>query len=111
MSAPKFVSYMRVSTTEQGQSGLGLEAQRRAVNEFLARASGNLLCEFVEVESGSRNDRTQLQAAIERCKRYKATLLIAKLDRLARNVAFISTLMESGLDFVAVDNPHANKLM
>jgi len=63
------------------------------------------------VESGSRNDRSQLQAAIELCKRYKATLLVAKLDRLARNVAFISTLMESGLDFIAVDNPQANKLM
>jgi DNA invertase Pin-like site-specific DNA recombinase len=111
MSATKFVSYIRVSSTEQGESGLGLEAQRQAVSEHLARDSGKLLCEFVEVESGSRNNRAQLQAAIELCKRYKATLLIAKLDRLARNVAFISALMESRLDFVAVDNPHANKLM
>jgi DNA invertase Pin-like site-specific DNA recombinase len=111
MSATNFVSYTRVSTTEQGQSGLGLEAQRQAVGEYLARESGHLLCEFVEVESGTRNDRSQLAAAIELCKRYKATLLIAKLDRLARNVAFISALMESRLDFVAVDNPHANKLM
>lgn len=111
MSATHFVSYIRVSTTEQGKSGLGLDAQRQAVNEYLARESGRLLCEFVEVESGSRNDRTQLNDAIELCKRKKATLLIAKLDRLARNVAFISTLMESGLDFLAADNPHANKLM
>ena len=111
MSATNFVSYIRVSTTEQGQSGLGLEAQRRAVTEYLARKSGKFLCEFVEVESGRRNDRLQQTDAIELCKRYKAILLIAKLDRLARNVAFISRLMESGLDFVAVDNPHANKLM
>jgi DNA invertase Pin-like site-specific DNA recombinase len=111
MNATKFVSYIRVSSTEQGESGLGLEAQRQAVNDYLARESGKLLCEFREVESGGRNDRVQMTNAIKLCKRYKATLLIAKLDRLARNVAFISTLMESRLDFVAVDNPHANKLM
>ena len=111
MSATNFVSYIRVSSTEQGESGLGLEAQRHAVNEYLAREPGTLLCEFVEVESGSRNDRLQLADAIELCKRYKATLLIAKLDRLARNVAFISKLMESGVAFIAVDNPQANKLM
>jgi DNA invertase Pin-like site-specific DNA recombinase len=111
MNATKYVSYIRVSTTEQGESGLGLEAQRKAVSDYLARESCELIGEFVEVESGSRNDRAQLLAAIELCKGKKATLLIAKLDRLARNVAFISTLMESGLDFVAVDNPHANKLM
>jgi hypothetical protein len=74
MNATNFVSYIRVSTTEQGESGLGLEAQRQTVSEYLARESGKLLCEFVEVESGSRNDRAQLQAAIELCKRYKATL-------------------------------------
>jgi DNA invertase Pin-like site-specific DNA recombinase len=111
MSATNFVSYIRVSSTEQGQSGLGLEAQRRAVSEYLARESGKLLCEFVEVESGSRNDRLELTGAIQLCKSYKATLLIAKLDRLARNVAFISKLMESGVTFIAADNPHANKLM
>ena len=111
MSAANFVSYIRVSTTEQDESGLGLEAQRQAVSEYLARQSGKLLCEFAEIESGSRNDRVQLTDAIELCKRYKATLLIAKLDRLARNVAFISKLMESGIAFIATDNPHANKLM
>jgi len=111
MSATNFVSYVRISTTEQGESGLGLEAQRQEVSEYLARASGKPLCEFVEVESGSRNDRLQLTAAVELCKWCKATLIIAKLDRLARNVAFISKLMESGLDFLAVDNPHANNLM
>jgi DNA invertase Pin-like site-specific DNA recombinase len=111
MSATNFVSYIRVSTSEQGQSGLGLDAQRQAVSEYLARESGKLLCEFVEGESGSRNDRLELTAAIELCKRYKAILLIAKLDRLARNVAFISKLMESRVAFIAADNPHANKLM
>jgi DNA invertase Pin-like site-specific DNA recombinase len=107
----KFVSYIRVSTAEQGQSGLGLEAQRQAVNEYVSRVSCEVIDQFVEVESGSRNDRPQLKAAIDLCKRQKATLIIAKLDRLARNVAFISTLMESGISFLAADNPHANKLM
>jgi len=106
-----FVSYLRVSTTEQGQSGLGLEAQRHAVGEYINRVSSELVAEFVEIESGSRNDRPQLKAAIDLCKKQKATLIIAKLDRLARNVAFISTLMESGISFLAADNPHANKLM
>ena len=106
-----FVSYLRVSTAEQGQSGLGLEAQRHAVGEYLNRVSSKLLEEFVEIESGSRNDRPQLKAAIDLCKKQKTTLIIAKLDRLARNVAFISTLMESGISFLAADNPHANKLM
>ena len=106
-----FVSYLRVSTTEQSQSGLGLEAQRHAGCEYINRVSSELLAEFVEIESGSRNDRPQLKAAIDLCKKHKATLIIAKLDRLARNVAFISTLMESGISFLAADNPHANKLM
>jgi DNA invertase Pin-like site-specific DNA recombinase len=106
-----FISYLRVSTSEQGQSGLGLEAQRHAVCEYINRVSSRLLAEFVEIESGSRNDRPQLKAAIDLCKKQKATLIIAKLDRLARNVAFISTLMESGISFIAADNPHANKLM
>lgn len=96
---------------EQGQSGLGLEAQRQAVCKYIDRVASELLAEFVEIESGSRNDRTQLKAAIDLCKKQKATLIIAKLDRLARNVAFISTLMESGISFLAADNHHAKKLM
>jgi len=111
MNEQKFVSYLRVSTIEQGESGLGLEAQRQAVHEYVSRVSCELIAEFVEIESGSRNDRPQLKAAVDLCKRQKATLIIAKLDRLARNVAFISTLMESGVAFLAADNPHANKLM
>jgi DNA invertase Pin-like site-specific DNA recombinase len=111
MKQRRFVSYMRVSTSEQGESGLGLEAQRQAVADYLAAESCDLIAEFIEIESGSRKDRPQLLAAIEICKGEKASLVIAKLDRLGRNVAFISTLMESGISFVAADNPHANKLM
>jgi DNA invertase Pin-like site-specific DNA recombinase len=104
-----FVAYYRVSTTKQGESGLGLEAQREAVARHLD--SGVLLAEFTEVESGKRSaNRPQLMAALDMCKRKKATLLIAKLDRLARNVHFISGLMEAGVEFIAADNPHANKM-
>jgi DNA invertase Pin-like site-specific DNA recombinase len=103
-----FVAYYRVSTTKQGESGLGLEAQREAVARHLGTS---LLAEFTEVESGKRSvNRPQLLAALDMCKRKKATLLIAKLDRLARNVHFISGLLESGVEFVAADNPHANKM-
>jgi DNA invertase Pin-like site-specific DNA recombinase len=90
---------------------LGLEAQREAVLRHLAGVGGVLHGEFLEIESGKRNDRPQLAAAIAAAKKAKATLIIAKLDRLARNVYFVSGLMESGVDFVAADNPHANKLM
>jgi DNA invertase Pin-like site-specific DNA recombinase len=109
--ARKFVAYYRVSTDRQGRSGLGLDAQREAVVRHLAGHAGELIGEFCEVESGRRSDRPQLAAAIAAAKKAKATLIIAKLDRLARNVHFISGLMESGVDFVAADNPHANKLM
>jgi DNA invertase Pin-like site-specific DNA recombinase len=105
------IAYYRVSTDRQGKSGLGLAAQKEAVRQHLSRASGNLLAEFVEVESGKRNDRPQLALAMAAAKKAKATLVIAKLDRLARNVHFVSGLMESGVDFVAADNPHANRLM
>lgn len=103
-----YVAYFRVSTDKQGRSGLGLDAQRSAVREFVAR-HGDLVAEFTEVES-SRNYRPELHAALELCRRKKAILLIARLDRLARNVAFISNLMESRVDFVAVDMPEANRL-
>jgi DNA invertase Pin-like site-specific DNA recombinase len=106
----KFIAYYRVSTDRQGQSGLGLEAQRSAVIHHIA-GNGELVAEFTEIESGKKNDRPQLAAALSACRKQKARLLIAKLDRLARNVAFVANLMESGVEFVAVDNPHANKLM
>jgi len=105
----QFVAYYRVSTDRQGESGLGLEAQRAAVARFTHGAS--LLSEFQEIESGKRHtNRPQLAAALDTCRRQKAILVIARLDRLARNVHFISGLMESGVDFIAVDMPQANRL-
>lgn len=106
----KFVAYYRVSTVKQGQSGLGLEAQKAAVEAFLNGGNWKLVGEFVEVESGKRKNRPQLNAALALCRKQKATLVIAKLDRLARNLHFISGLMESRIEFVAVDNPTANRL-
>jgi DNA invertase Pin-like site-specific DNA recombinase len=106
----KFVAYYRVSTDRQGKSGLGLDAQREAVTSYLNGGSWQLVQEFVEVESGKRADRPQLTAALAACRKHKAKLVIAKLDRLSRNLAFIATLMDSGVEFVAVDNPHANRL-
>ncbi len=111
MANGKFIAYHRVSTDRQGNSGLGLEAQRKAVADFLNGGSWELVDEFTEVESGKRHDnRPQLAAALEACRKHKAKLVIAKLDRLARNVHFISGLMESKVDFVAADMPEANKL-
>ena len=106
----KFVAYFRVSTDRQGKSGLGLDAQREAVMNYLNGGRWSLVDEFTEVESGKRSDRPELEKALAACKRLKAKLVIAKLDRLSRNLAFIAALMESGVEFVAVDIPHANKL-
>lgn len=108
--APAFVSYFRVSTDKQGRSGLGLEAQREAVERHVRAAGGLIVAEFEEVESGKRDDRPEIRAAIAACRLRRATLIIAKLDRLARSVAFVSALMESGIEFVACDNPHATRL-
>lgn len=102
------VAYYRVSTSEQGRSGLGLEAQKAAVEDYLRSRQAVLLAEFTEVESGARSDRPQLQAALKRAKVSNATLVIAKLDRLSRNAAFLLTLRDAGTDFVAVDMPDAN---
>jgi len=115
MATGKFIAYYRVSTDRQGQSGLGLEAQRTAVSAYLNGGDWDLLNEFTEVETGKGSNalakRPQLNAAIKACRQQGATLVIAKLDRLARNVHFVSGLMESRVDFVAADNPHANKTM
>lgn len=105
-----FVAYYRVSTAQQGKSGLGLEAQQAAVRSYLNGGDWNLVGEFTEVESGKRKNRPQLEAALMMCRKQKATLVIAKLDRLARNLHFISGLMESKINFVAVDMPTANRL-
>jgi len=105
----KYVPYFRVSTTGQGKSGLGLSAQREIVNRFV-KPGDEVLEEFVEVESGKRADRPQLAAAIALAKQQGARLLIAKLDRLSRNVSFIFSLRNSEVDFVACDIPDANTL-
>ncbi|OUJ67869.1 recombinase family protein [Hymenobacter crusticola] len=104
-----YTPYYRVSTQKQGQSGLGLEAQRTAVRTFVADPS-QLLSEFVEIESGKKNQRPQLLAAIAEARRTGSTLLIAKLDRLSRNAGFIFALRDSGVDFVCCDMPDANTL-
>src|SRR4051794_3223417 len=109
MAVGRFIAYYRVSTDKQGRSGLGLEAQREAVQSYLNGGSWTLADAVTEVESGRRTDRPELDRALGLCRLYGATLIVAKLDRLARNVAFISKLMESGVDFVAVDLPQATR--
>lgn len=108
MSSPA-IAYYRVSTARQGQSGLGLDAQRQTVQTFAASTHRRLIAERVEVESGTKAARPMLADAMRLCRLHRATLLIAKLDRLARNVAFTSQLLESGIDFVACDFPQANR--
>ena len=104
----KPAAYLRVSTQKQGNSGLGLEAQRKAIEHLLG---GQPYEEFIEVESGKKSKRPMLDAAISYCRKHKTKLVIAKLDRLARNVHFISGLMETGIDFIAADMPNADRFM
>lgn len=115
MATGKFIAYYRVSTQKQGQSGLGLEAQQQAVMNYLNGGDWELLSDIVEIETGKGADaldrRPKLKDAIAACKKQKATLIIAKLDRLARNVHFVSGLIETGVDFVCADMPQANKVM
>ena len=105
-----YVTYLRVSTDRQGKSGLGLEAQRAAVLDHVA-GKGEIAAEYVEIESGKRNERPQLARAMAEAKRIGAVLLIAKLDRLARNVAFIANLLEAGVEIAAADMPEANRFL
>lgn len=111
MASDNFVAYLRVSTDSQGRSGLGLEAQQAAVDAYLNGACRQLTASFVEVESGRHSYRPELAKALAACRKHKATLVVAKLDRLSRSVAFLARLMEADVEFVACDNPHANKLM
>ena len=107
----KYIKYLRVSTATQGQSGLGLEAQEAVITQYLNGGTWEVIAEFVEIESGKRDDnRPKLQCAIQLAKATGAKLLIAKLDRLSRNAAFLMSLNDSGVDFICCDNPHANKL-
>ena len=110
MAKGSFVSYLRVSTQKQGQSGLGLEAQRKAVEDYLNGGDWNLIEEVVEVESGKKNKRPKLNEAIELCKASGATLVVAKIDRLTRDAAFLMNLKDAGIDFIAADMPEANRL-
>lgn len=105
----KIVTYKRVSTQRQGASGLGLEAQEAAIQAFIGENGAEAVGDFTEVESGRKANRPQLNAAIALAKKQKATLVVAKLDRLARNVHFVSGMLESKVDFVALDFPQANK--
>lgn len=106
----KYISYLRVSTDKQGRSGLGLEAQREAIEQYLNGGAGDLLGEYVEVESGRTSNRPELSEALKHCRLTGATLVIAKLDRLSRNAHFLLTLQEEGVKFVAADMPEANNL-
>jgi DNA invertase Pin-like site-specific DNA recombinase len=115
MAHGTFVAYYRVSTQQQGRSGLGLEAQKASVEAYLNGGRWKLLREFVEVEKGKDSNaldkRPELRAALKLCRKHKATLVLAKLDRLARNVHFVTGLIESRVDFVAADMPQADKTM
>ena len=110
MAEGAFVAYSRVSTARQGKSGLGSEAQREAVRSYLNGGNWSLVAEFTEVESGKRSDRPELAKAFQACRVYGAKLVIAKLDRLSRDAHFLLGLEKAGVDFVAADMPHANRL-
>ncbi|MFZ4699592.1 MAG: recombinase family protein [Candidatus Methylumidiphilus sp.] len=110
MAQPRYIAYYRVSTAAQGRSGLGLEAQQAAVKAFLQGRDHTLASQFIEVESGRNSERPRLGEALSLARKLKATLVIAKLDRLARSVSFIANLMDAGVEFVACDMPAANRL-
>ena len=106
---PNVIAYYRVSTKKQGASGLGLDGQVTALEQYATASGSKIVATYKEVESGKRKDRPELAKALAHAKRSKATLVVAKLDRLSRNLAFLSSLMESGVEFVACDNPHASR--
>lgn len=107
----KFIAYYRVSTARQGESGLGLEAQRQAVTTFLNGGRWTVLGEYVEIESGKNSNRPQLAAAIAAAKKAKATLVVSKIDRISRDIHFVSGLMKTGVSFVSADRPDADSFM
>jgi DNA invertase Pin-like site-specific DNA recombinase len=105
-----YILYFRCSTRSQSDSGLGLDAQRKAVENYLANKPHKIVEEFTEVESGRKSNRPELTSALKACKKYNAVLLVARTDRLSRNVHFLSGLLEQKVEFVAADNPHATNL-
>jgi len=105
----KYVTYLRVSTDKQGIAGLGMEAQRKAVEDLAAARGAEILAEFSEVESGGKNDRVELEKALDLCRRKKAALLVARVDRLARSVFLVASVLESGVELVAADMPEADE--
>jgi len=109
-AAPRFVAYFRVSTDKQGRSGLGLEAQAEAVQRHAAQAGGIIVASFTEVESGKRDDRPELAKALAAARTHRAVLVVGKLDRLARDAHFLLGLAKAGVEFIAADMPHANRL-
>ena len=108
---PDFVVYLRCSTGKQQASGLGIEAQREAVNRYAAQITSSILIEFVETESGAKSDRPELARALAYCRRTKSTLLIARLDRLSRSLAFVAQLLDANVDIRCADMPEANRLL
>jgi DNA invertase Pin-like site-specific DNA recombinase len=110
MAKHGFVAYYRVSTEHQARSGLGLEAQQHSVRTHLSAVRGQLVAEHIEVETGKRNDRPKLALALAACRIHGSTLIVAKLDRLSRNAAFLLALRDSEVDFIAADMPEANRL-
>jgi DNA invertase Pin-like site-specific DNA recombinase len=106
----KHINYYRVSTAKQGLSGLGLEAQKNTALEYLSRVGGELIESYTDIESGSKNNRPELEKALRKCRLTGATLLIAKLDRLSRNRRFLMDLQDSSINFVCCDMPEANNL-
>lgn len=110
MAEGSFVPYYRVSTARQGRSGLGLEAQRQAVTDFLNGGNWKIVAEFTEIESGKNTDRPELERALQACRLYGAKLVIAKIDRLSRDAHFLLGLEKAGVDFIAADMPAANRL-
>jgi DNA invertase Pin-like site-specific DNA recombinase len=110
MPAQRFVTYARVSTQRQGQLGLSLDAQRHAVTQYLGANMSGVMGEFVEIESGRKTNRPELAKALALCRAYGATLVVSKLDRLARNAAFLLALRDSKVDFICADMPQATRL-
>lgn len=106
----RFIGYYRVSTDKQGESGLGLQSQKDTINNYVNNKNGMLIKEFREIESGKVNDRPMLNEAMEACRLYGATLLIAKLDRLSRDAVFLMNLQRGDVPFIAVDMPDANSM-